>query len=99
MWLEFSCPPCIDTARNRKISQRFAIYAQCLPLTIAWSANMSASAESTSGYAQNTKKSSIINRGLQDVLKIVSDALMGREMAPSVDKVELLASGGYNDVW
>lgn len=60
---------------------------------------MSVSAESTSRSAQNTKRSSITKKGLQDVLRTVSDALTGREMVPSVSKVELLASGGYNDVW
>ena len=60
---------------------------------------MSASAESTSECAQNMKRSFIINKGLQDVLKTVSDALTGKEMVPSVSKIELLASGGYNDIW
>ena len=45
------------------------------------------------------KRSFIINKGLQDVLKTVSDALTGKEMVPSVSKIELLASGGYNDIW
>ena len=67
-------------------------------LTIAWSANMSTSAESISGSAQITIKSSFIYKGLQDILKTVNDALVGKEMVPSVIRIELLASG-YNDIW
>ncbi len=93
--------------RIRTISKHIPIYVSlCQPHTIAWSAIQMAFAASTMSDAHTTAKSSTTSLGPLGDLQAVSSALGDIEGIEQKDEnskedsdLQLLASGGYNDVW